>query len=102
LKSQVPLSEGERFSVVVKLKTKNHSYPIPVECHVKGETRKARVKALAVSTANLTAASRSVTWLAPVAHPGTGTSAVKARPTTGAEVAVAGCRMLLRWYTSFP
>ncbi len=47
LKSQVPLSEGERFSVVVKLNTKNHSYPIPVECHVKGETRKARVKARA-------------------------------------------------------
>ena len=34
---------------------------------------------------------------APVAQPGTAVSAVSATPTTGADVAVDGCRMLFRW-----
>ena len=34
--------------------------------------------------------------MAPVAHPGTAVTAVVATPTTGAEVAVAGWRMLVR------
>ena len=38
--------------------------------------------------------------VAPVAQPATGCSVVMATPTTGALVAVAGCRMLLRWCRS--
>ncbi len=41
------------------------------------------------------AISTSTNWLAPVAQPGTTDSHVRATPTTGACVAVAGCMMLL-------
>jgi C1A family cysteine protease len=45
LKTRVELNRGEYFSVVVKLTTKNYSYPIPIETHIKGLTKPARVKA---------------------------------------------------------
>jgi hypothetical protein len=45
LKDGVDLRPGERFSVVVKLTTKNYDYPIPIETHIKGLTKPARVKA---------------------------------------------------------
>ena len=48
------------------------------------------------------ASSRSVRWVAPVAQPGTAVSVVMATPTTGASVAVHGCRMEFRWYSPLP
>ena len=50
----------------------------------------------ATSIENRTASSISIAWLAPVAQPGTGVSAVMATPTTGALVAVHGCMIELR------
>lgn len=44
----------------------------------------------------------SVSWLAPVWQPGTAVAEVIARPTTGAAVAVAGCRIELMWCTPLP
>ena len=48
------------------------------------------------------ASSRSPKRVAPVAQPGTAVSVVTATPTTGASVAVQGCRMEFRWYRPLP
>src|SRR4051812_42319510 len=56
-----------------------------------------RLNSFATSTANLTAAAMSVSWLAPVPQPGTTLSVVIATPTVGAAVAIDGCKMLFKW-----
>ena len=48
------------------------------------------------SREEIAAAAMSISWLAPVAEPATTVCAEIATPTTGASVATAGCRMLLR------
>lgn len=42
---KVALTKGEKFSVVVKLKTKGLSFPIPIEQHFKGYTKKKNARA---------------------------------------------------------
>jgi hypothetical protein len=44
----------------------------------------------------------SVGCEAPVAEPGTATSAVSATPTTGASVATHGCSTEFTWKSPFP
>ncbi len=41
LPSEVPLANGERFSVVVRLTTPGFDYPIPIECFVESYSEKA-------------------------------------------------------------
>lgn len=41
LPAAVPLTNGERFSVVVRLTTPGFDYPIPIECFVEGYSEKA-------------------------------------------------------------
>jgi C1A family cysteine protease len=45
LSSLVPITKGQKFSVVVKLTTKNFNYPIPVEYPLSGYSSKAKAKA---------------------------------------------------------
>jgi len=59
--------------------------------------RRRRRNALAASIQNRTADSTLARSLAPVPEPGTTVSVVIATPTTGAEVAVAGCRIEFTW-----
>ncbi len=43
-----------------------------------------------------------MTWVAPVAQPATTDSVVIATPTTGLDVATAGCKILLIWNKPLP
>ena len=56
----------------------------------------------ATSNTNRTTFSTSVTWVAPVAQPATTDSVVIATPTTGLDVATAGCKILLIWNKPLP
>ena len=44
LKKKIALIKGKRFSVVVKVRTKDYLYPIPIERPIKGATSKAKAK----------------------------------------------------------
>ncbi len=44
LKKQVELRKGDRFSIVVRMNSKNSSYPVPSEYHFKDYTKKLKAK----------------------------------------------------------